>query len=201
MFWYEEEVKALEKKNKDIIYAPYTIFYGSSSVRLWSTLNEDFKNINPINLGFGGSTLAACVWFFNRIVGPYKPEQIVIYAGDNDIGDGKKPEEVFIFFQQLMANIEKYLGNIPCYFISIKPSISRWDLVENIKYTNNLIENEIIKQNKNWHFINIYTKMIDANGYPQKQYFANDGLHLSAQGYAVWKTTVQKALSQTEIKV
>lgn len=200
MFWYEEEVKELEKKKKERD-APYTIFYGSSSIRLWKNLAEDFKNSNPINLGFGGSTLAACVWFFDRIVAPYQPEKIVIYAGDNDIGDGRLPEEVFVFFLQLTVLIEKYFGNIPCYFISLKPSFTRWNLINNIKHTNNLIENEIIKRSDNWHFINIYNKMIDANGYPQKQYFDNDGLHLSAEGYQIWKNKVQEAFLATYIKI
>lgn len=200
MFWYEEEVKELEKKKKERD-TPYTIFYGSSSIRLWKNLAEDFKNDNPVNLGFGGSTLAACVWFFDRIVAPYQPEKIVIYAGDNDIGDGRLPEEVFVFFLQLTVLIEKHFGAIPCYFISLKPSFTRWNLIDNIKYTNNLIENEIIKRSDNWRFINIYNKMIDVNGYPQKQYFDNDGLHLSAQGYQIWKNKVQEAFLATYIKI
>ena len=47
------------------------MFYGSSSIRLWDTLAED---IDPgvVNLGFGGSTLQACDYFFERLVRPCK---------------------------------------------------------------------------------------------------------------------------------
>lgn len=200
MFWYEEEVKSLEKKNKENVLSPKTVFYGSSSIRLWETLTEDFKDIDAINLGFGGSTLEACIWYFDRIVGPYNPNHIIIYAGDNDIGDGKKPEEVFSFFKQIVAHIEKHYGDIACYFISIKPSISRWELVDNIKHTNKLVETQIIKSNKNWHYINIFNKMIDENGYPIKQYFELDGLHLSTQGYQLWIQIVYHALQTSGVK-
>jgi hypothetical protein len=202
MFWYEEEVKALEgKQTENNISTVHTIFYGSSSIRLWNTLSEDFGEYNPVNLGFGGSTLAACVWFFKRIVVPYNANRFVVYAGDNDIGDGCLPEEVFVFFQQLTVLIENKFGKIPCYFISIKPSLARWNLDNNIKYTNNLIENEIIKRNDNWYFINIYDKMIDASGYPDRNLFEDDGLHLSKGGYQVWKETVQEAFASELLKV
>lgn len=187
MYWYEEEVKRLEKEITFIKCNPLTVFYGSSSIRLWSTLEVDFKAFNPVNLGFGGSTLAACTWFFDRTLANYSPERIIIYAGDNDLGDGRHPEEIFIYFQQLSTKIKQRFGDIPCYFISIKPSIARWHMIDSFLYTNNIIENEIIRQDANWKFIDIYHPMLGVNNYPQNKYFDTDGLHLSTQGYKLWK--------------
>jgi lysophospholipase L1-like esterase len=195
MYWYEDEVKRLEKEGSEIRYEPETIFYGSSTIRLWTSLTADFESLKPINLGFGGSTLAACVWFFERIMTPYNPKKLVVYAGDNDLGDGRHPEEVFIFFQQLVVKANNRFGDIPCYFISLKPSVSRWNMADQFKFTNNLIETEIIKHNNNWHFINIFKDMMDAQGRPQKEYFINDGLHLSEQGYQLWKKVVNSYIA------
>lgn len=196
MYWYENEVKGLEKERLQLTYEPSTLFYGSSTIRLWNTLFEDFKLFKPVNLGFGGSTLAACSWFFNRVVAPYDARSIVLYAGDNDLGDGRHPEEIFIFFEQLTHQITERFGSIPCYYVSIKPSIARWDLINSLKYTNNIIENEIIKQDNNWKFINIYNKMLNKDGYPEKEYFQPDGLHLSSKGYALWKQIIHARLSE-----
>ena len=194
MYWYEEEVKGLEKERLKSIDQPSTLFYGSSTIRLWNTLYEDFKLFKPVNLGFGGSTLVACCWFFNRIVAPYDAKSIVIYAGDNDLGDGRHPEEIFIFFERLAQLIAARYGTIPCYYVSIKPSIARWDLINSLKYTNNIIENEIIKWDNNWKFINIYNKMLNKDGYPEKDYFQPDGLHLNLKGYALWKQVIHAKL-------
>lgn len=196
MIWYEEEVKRLEKEGKNLKYRPEMIFYGSSSIRLWNNLYEDFHPYKPINLGFGGSTLAACVWYFERIFSHYHPTSIIVYAGDNDLGDGRHPEEVFIFFQQLVAKINKRYGDIPCYFISIKPSYNRWNIIESFKYANNLIETEVIKLDSNWHFINIFNRMLDKNGYPVKEYYDHDGLHLSPAGYDLWKHIILPKISE-----
>jgi hypothetical protein len=190
MIWYEEEVKHLERSGNNLKYRPGIAFYGSSSIRLWSSLYDDFLPYKPINLGFGGSTLAACVWFFDRIFDNFNPNAIIIYAGDNDLGDGRHPEEVLIFFQQLVHRIQKRFSEIPCYYISIKPSLSRWNLIESIKFANYLIENEIIRMNANWHYINIFNRMIDRSGYPKKEYFEADDLHLSKEGYELWKQII-----------
>jgi lysophospholipase L1-like esterase len=190
MIWYEEEVKHLERQASTLKYKPAMAFYGSSSIRLWENFYEDFQPYKPVNLGFGGSTLAACAWYFDRIFASYSPGKIIIYAGDNDLGDGRHPEEVFIFFQQLVSRINHRYGKIPCYFISIKPSLSRWNIIESLKYANYLIETEINKNLENWTFINVFNRMLDKNGYPKKEFFTADDLHLSGQGYELWKQIV-----------
>ena len=139
MFWYEDEIKRLERKRDEMAYQPETLFYGSSSIRLWDDIEADFKDFKPVNLGFGGSTLAACTWFFDRVMVGYEPKRLVLYAGDNDLGDGRHPEEVFIFFQELATRVAKRFGSLPCYFISLKPSINRWTLADQFKYTNQII--------------------------------------------------------------
>ena len=196
MIWYQDEIERVEKVRATLSYEPDVVFYGSSSFRLWGALYENFKEYKPANLGFGGSTLAACVWYFERILKPYKPKLLLIYAGDNDIGDGRNPEEIFIFFQQLEVKIRENCGNIPVGFISIKPSIARYNLRGQIVYTNKLIENEI-KKLPNFHYINIYDSMLDSHRHPKKAYFENDGLHLSAAGYELWKAHLLPFISGT----
>jgi lysophospholipase L1-like esterase len=195
MVWYENEVQRLEKERAELTYDPKLLFYGSSSIRLWEDLQKDFAGYQPINLGFGGSTLAACVWFFDRLVAPFHPTSIIVYAGDNDLGDGRHPEEVFIFFKQFVSQVRDHFGDIPLAFISIKPSITRWNIVDSIRYANKIIEEEIKRKANNLHFINIYTRMTDNSGYPKREFLEPDGLHINAKGYALWKEIVLHYLS------
>ncbi|RKR83675.1 GDSL-like lipase/acylhydrolase family protein [Mucilaginibacter gracilis] len=190
MFWYEDEVKRLEAASKQIPDKRGTIFYGSSTIRLWDSLSADLPALNPVNLGFGGSTLAACVWFFNRIMQDYQPKQLIVYAGDNDLGDGRHPEEVYIFFKQLVVVAQERFGNLPCYFISLKPSPTRWNIAEQFKSANQLISTEITTRLPNWQYINLFADMLGADGKPKRELFLDDGLHLSKLGYAVWKTII-----------
>lgn len=195
MLWYEDEVQRVEKEKGNLAYEPKMLFYGSSSIRLWDSLYEDFREYKPVNLGFGGSTLAACVWFFDRLVGGYRPESMIVYAGDNDLGDGRHPEEVFIFFRQLVACARERFGDIPLAFISIKPSLTRWNIVDSIRYTNTLIEEEIRKEGRNLHYIDVYDRMLDDHGNPNRELLDPDGLHINPKGYALWKEVVGKYIA------
>jgi lysophospholipase L1-like esterase len=188
MDWYEEEVEQLIQQRDRLPYQPQTVFYGSSSIRMWDTLYEDFKAYLPVNLGFGGSTLEACVHFFDRIVAPVQSAQrVIVYAGDNDLGDGRSPEEVAGFFMQLRDLIKQHFPFVHFYYISIKPSISRWIIDDNIKNVNHFIANEIEAHSHTTTFINVYDAMIGEDGYPVKEYYDEDGLHLTQKGYEVWK--------------
>jgi len=193
MQWYEDEVRGLEKRQLSDRQDPGIIFYGSSSIRMWSSLKTDFADRKVTNLGFGGSTLAATVWFFERLMTDYNPQALVVYAGDNDLSDGRHPEEIFIFFQQLTAHVKARFGDLPCYFISLKPSLSRWHLAEQFRYTNTLIADEISKMD-NWIYIDVFKRMLNESGTPNPEFYGQDGLHMTEKGYQLWTKIVEEEL-------
>lgn len=191
MIWYEDEVRLLENK---LTALPPTdnrvVFYGSSSVRLWQTVAQDFPQRNILNLGFGGSTLAACGWFFERLVVPAQPASVMFYAGDNDLGDGRHPEEVLLFFVAVMHKMHQHLPGIPLTFLSVKVSPARWNLHNDIHRTNELIAAETANW-PNCYFVDMTTPLLDTqSGTPKRSYFEADGLHLSPAGYAAWRDTL-----------
>ena len=187
MDWYEEDVKKAEQERGKLNYDPKMIFYGSSSIRLWDHLYEDFKQYYPINLGFGGSTLVACNYFFDRLLKPYHPVHVTLYAADNDLGDGAKPEDVYNHFKEFMQLLDAYFPGVSFSFISIKPSIARWNIVENIRATNTLIKDYLATGADNHYYIDIFDSMLNSEGLPAVDLFDAGGLHLSEKGYEVWK--------------
>lgn len=186
MEWYEAEVRALEKAN---ITSPppkqSVVFYGSSSIRLWTTLSEDLPGLPVVNRGFGGSTLAACSWYFYRLIVPLRPSALVLYAGDNDLGDGQNPHQVLSSYRALADQVRSHLGPIPFTFLSIKPSPARVALTENIYRTNELIRCEHTVSTTNI-YVDTFTPMLGRHGRPRKELYAEDGLHLSMEGYRLW---------------
>jgi lysophospholipase L1-like esterase len=190
MFWYEDEIKSLERKRDAVSNQSGLVFYGSSSFRLWENLEKEFESFSAVNMGFGGSTLAACSWFFERIMTGMKPTGFIIYAGDNDLGDGRHPEEVFIFYQRLILQIRNLFGNIPIAFVSVKPSLSRWNIIKSIRYTNRIIKADITKRNDEIFFIDVFNEMVDDRGFPLRDIFEPEGLHLNENGYNIWKEVI-----------
>jgi hypothetical protein len=186
MEWYEAEVRALEQacRARALPSCP-AVFYGSSSIRLWSTLARDLGDESAVNLGFGGSTLEACVWFFERLVPPVRPVSLVVYAGENDLGDGRTAVEVAGWFVALSAKVRRHLHNVPMGFISIKPSPARAALLDRTADANAAIR-RAIAAHPAAYYIDVFTPMLGSDGRPRAELFLDDGLHLSAAGYRVW---------------
>ena len=190
MFWYEDEVKELEKKAfSKKTKKKRVVFYGSSSLRLWDSIQKDFPEFEVINQAFGGSTLAACCWFFKRLIPQTKPDILMLYAGDNDLGDGRHPEEIYLYFITMMELVKEYFGDIPVAFISVKNSPSRHYLAGSINYTNKIIAELIEQKYAQCSFVDINPAMM-LNNLPNPELFEPDGLHLSKAGYLVWKKEI-----------
>ncbi|NTV64814.1 MAG: GDSL family lipase [Oscillochloris sp.] len=190
MDWYEEEVSQIEQAHRLAPPLPASIvFYGSSSFRLWGTLAEDMAPWPVINRAFGGSTLAACVHFFERLVPPCRPSSLVLYAGDNDLGDGQSAQAVIASFYALMRKIDAQLGPIPLAFVSIKPSPARQALRPAIITVNEAVRLALLARPRGL-FIDIFQPMLNRDGQPCPTLFAEDGLHLSPAGYHLWSQII-----------
>jgi lysophospholipase L1-like esterase len=191
MEWYEEEVRALEARLRESPPAAgLVVFYGSSSMRMWESLELDFPGLGLLNLAFGGSTLAACAHFFERLVLPVAPRSVVCYAGDNDLGDGRSPEEVVASFRSLLAQVDAHFPAIPFTMLAIKPSPARWHLADRIRYTNEAMRREL-EGRAAMHFIDLFPAMLGSDGRPDRSLFLEDGLHVSPKGYLVWKRLLE----------
>jgi lysophospholipase L1-like esterase len=184
MDWYEPEARELIARLAGMAVPHPAVVYGSSSVRLWTTMAEDLKNVRAVNAGFGGSTLEACVYFFERIVPPLAPASLVVYAGDNDLGDGRSADQVVESFRQLAVRVDRRCGPIPFGFMSIKPSPARADILDRIRRTNELIRTELERRPSGF-YIPLFDAMLQ-NGKPRPELFLEDGLHLGPLGYELW---------------
>ena len=187
---WESSIKAFETADKK--KKPQTgsvLFIGSSSIRGWKTMNIDFPDHIVINRGFGGSEIEDSIYFADRIIHPYKPKHILLYAGDNDIARGNSAETVFSDFNKFILTVHKKLPKAKISFIAIKPSLSRWKLAKKMVKANGIIKDFCNTDNR-LQFIDIWTPMLGNDGKPKPELFAKDGLHLNSKGYALWTKIV-----------
>jgi lysophospholipase L1-like esterase len=190
------QISAYEKADRlNPPKAGVIVFTGSSSIRFWGTLANDMKPLEVINRGFGGSQIAQVNQYASRIVLPYRPRAVVLYAGDNDLSwpASKSPEQVFGDFRQFVEIIHSELPETWIYYISIKPSIRRWSNWGKCQKTNGLIA-DYIRTQPRVQFIDVDQAMLDAQGKPRKELFRWDGLHMNAEGYAVWTSIIKPVL-------
>lgn len=164
------------------------LFVGSSSIRLWETLAADFPGVPVINRGFGGSEIRDSTWYADRIIVPYAPRQVLIYAGDNDLFSGRAPAQLRDDFRAFVQRVRKDLPRVRIAYISNKPSPSRAHLLAAQREANALIQAEAARLKVD--FIDIFTPMLDAQGNPREDLFIEDRLHMNAKGYAIWREVI-----------
>lgn len=169
------------------------LFVGSSSIRAWDNLRSSFPNLKVINRGFGGSHLEDVNYYFDRLVTAYKPKTIVLYAGENDITAGTTPETVAENYRKFAQMVRAKLPKTKLFFVSLKPSPSRWKLADQFQKANELIKAEIA-MDKNAQYVDIWKPMLAANGEPLPDIFKTDNLHMNEKGYAIWKGILDKYL-------
>lgn len=184
---FEAEIRAFETMDQQSPPPQNAIvFTGSSSIRLWENLSTYFPGKPILQRGFGGSELSQVLLYADRIITPYHPKQVVIYAGENDIATGKQTgRQTFDRLVALFTHVRQALPEATFTFISIKSSPSRRQYFAENDTANQLIK-DYLATKANTQFVDIRPVMLGKNGQPEPTLFKPDSLHMLPAGYERW---------------
>jgi lysophospholipase L1-like esterase len=191
---WEPDIAAFEAADRE--HPPKTggvLFIGSSSIRLWTTLQADFPDVPVLNRGFGGSQIREVTAFSDRIVIPYAPRVIVFYCGPNDITEGRSPEKVASDYKAFVSKVHASVPATRIAFISAAPNPARWHLRREMQQLNQRVR-ALTAIDHRLDFIDVWTAMLDPHGQPRPELFVDYRLHMNAKGYAIWREIVGKYL-------
>jgi phosphoserine phosphatase/lysophospholipase L1-like esterase len=184
---WEEEIAAIERADRENPPAPGgVVFLGSSNVRLWTTLDDDFTGLNPLRRGVGGARLSELAPQVSRLAVVSRPAAVVVSAGGNDIAAGASPEQVRDAFVAVVNTLRRELPDVRIAFASIGPSTKRWSQWEQQQQANGLIRDFIAAQGaeSGMTYIDIAPAFLTADGTPAVEAFIDDQLHPSTIGNA-----------------
>ena len=186
---YEEADKAWPPPKHEIV------FVGSSTIRRWDVASY-FPDLKIINRGIDGTELSDAVKYIDRLVLRHEPRLVVVYAGDNDIGSGKISEQVSVDFERFVRAVHTRLPQTRILYIGIKPSPLRWLQVDRMRLANQVIRS-ICERDDRLAFLDFDNLMLGWDEKPRKELYAEDGLHLSPQGYQLWTAVLRQYLTQS----
>ena len=192
---FEKEIVQFEQQDRETGNIQNAIeFTGSSSIRMWKSLARDMAPMKVINRGFGGSTLPELLHYADRIILPYHPKILVVYCGENDLAiDKTKARTVVRSFRAFSRYLQEKLPYTKLFYISIKPSISRWAYWAKMAEANAHIK-KIINKNPNYTFVDAASGMLDKEGFVKQDIFIEDNLHMNQKGYAIWTEILKPQL-------
>ncbi len=168
------------------------LFIGSSSFRLWKSFEADMQGLPAsFNRGFGGSTLADALYYFDRMVVKYQPKWVIMYEGDNDLAKGKLPQQIAAEYDEFKARLKKQVPGAKLVYVAARPSLARVALVEKQKELNALIKA------KGDYFIDMHSPFYLVDGSLMMDIFVADKLHLNEKGYAIFAKQIRQFVQST----
>jgi lysophospholipase L1-like esterase len=184
---FEAEVTLIEK-NIDSLWdqsSPTLVFTGSSSIRMWTDLQERFPGKQILNTGFGGSQASDLLFYLDPLILKYRPEQVFIYEGDNDLAEGKRPGQVLRTLKEIKEKVHHVLPGVPIVVISAKPSIIRWNLRRKYRRLNRRLL-RWTRRDPSLQFADVWNPMLRGHKLDESL-FIEDGLHMNPTGYDIWE--------------
>jgi hypothetical protein len=195
---WENDIQNFEQLDKTYKYPlDAVLFGGSSSIRLWTTLEKDMEPYHVIQRGYGGAKLSDFAVYAGRIFDPHQCRAIVLFIANDIIGtdQDKTPAEVAALFRNVLKTIRKTHPETPVFWIEVTPTPLRWKVWPQIQKASTLIKH-ICDNQRNTYFIKTDFAFLDKNGLPEDNLFREDKLHLTEKGYAVWTVVIKKELDK-----
>ncbi|MEQ8241170.1 MAG: GDSL-type esterase/lipase family protein [Cyclobacteriaceae bacterium] len=191
---FQSEIDQLILRNSSNKIKRPIVFAGSSSFRLWKSMQEDLDNDQIINNGFGGSHLSDLVYFLDPLILDLNPKALYIYEGDNDLADGKDPEQIVYQASQLIKLVKNQIPDLKIFVVAAKPSIQRWESKPSyIRF--NMYMREYCFETEDVTFVDIWRPMLGSDGRPNPDLFLEDDLHMNAKGYEIWTEKIKPTLN------
>lgn len=193
---WETSIKKFEAQDRHLPPAKNVIvFVGSSSFTFWTTLEQDMAPLPVINRGFGGARMRDVLHYAERIVLPYHPRAIVLFAGTNDIS-GSKPataRQIYDGYLVFVRLVRESLPDTIIYFVAITPTPARWKYWPIAAEANRLIQEHTLTD-PHLRFIDLTDQLLGADGKPDRSLYRFDRLHPNEKGYTKWTAVIKPQL-------
>lgn len=176
------------------------VFTGSSSIRRWTTLKEDFPGLPVLNRGFGGSVANDLIVHAGTVVFRHEPKVLVVYTGSNDLNAKLTVQEAFEDYTKFLNLVHERLPDTRVVLNAVKISIKRLTQIPQVHELNQKLE--AWARDKTWaRYVDSCSYLADEKGQPIRDYYVDDLLHLSPSGYAKWTGILGPVLAEEWAKV
>jgi len=172
------------------------LFVGSATIAGWD-IPRYFPEYKTVKRGFGGSLISEATYYADQLVIPAKPSTIVFYAGDNDAGYGMSPEMIANDFTTFTKKIHAALPSTHIVIFSIRPSIARWAVHEQVFEANKRIA-AFAAADPLLHFVDMTPLLIGNDGQPIRDLLVTDLHHLNDAGFDKVTAKIKPVIAQAE---
>ena len=176
------------------------VFTGSSSIRMWPHLKQDFPDLPVLNRGLGGCVANDLIVHFDTVVARNEPKLLVTYCGSNDLDDHLTVAEALEDYTKFLTMSHERFPKMRVLLNSVKIAPSRARDIPQVHRLNQGLQSW--SSDKPWvRYLDSSSYLADSNGQPITTYFRADRLHLNDAGYAKWKELLEPVLREEWARV
>ena len=158
-----------------------------------------------VNHGFGTSSADDLLYYYDRMVRPYKPRALVLATAANDFNAGYTPKEVMEIEARIIQWAQADFPDIKIYCFSYVPNI-QYKGQKNIYTIYRKEYDQLLKdfcnQHENCRYVSLvdqpffFERPEDVRDYDKvrEDIYVQDQIHLNPQGYAYFMDFVRELL-------
>jgi lysophospholipase L1-like esterase len=198
---FDDEIRGLKARDATESHPNDSIlFVGSSSIRLWGTIDADMAPHHVIQRGFGGCDFKDLAHYAPQLIPQHACKSVVFFAGNDVTGNANDhtPEQVQGWVTELIQFTRKAHPKASIFVIEVTPTPARFAHWEKIQAINCILRSTCDSMTSiDVHFVPTATFYLDPSGQPIDRYFTDDHIHQNPTGYSLWSTLIKKALEQS----
>ncbi len=172
------------------------LFIGSSSIRLWGSIEADMAPYHPIQRGYGGARFSDLAVFAEDLIAAHRFRGVVVFVANDVTGRDDDPEagQVAQWFRMVAEVALRHQPEAMVFCVEVTPTPSRWHAWHAIREVNTALR-AVCEGDPRLHYVATASRFLDGQGEPRAEYFVSDRLHLNESGYAVWAELIRSELA------
>jgi len=169
---------------------------GSSSFRLWDSIDTDMSPYPVVRRAYGGAKFCDLAIHIPELVQGLRFRSAMVFVANDITGSktDKTPQEIQRLAELVIHKIREENPSAPIYLVAITPTPSRFDHWPKIQAANLALQ-EIATRMQNVYFVPTQEQYL-SNGEPRSELFTSDRLHQNEVGYKLWASILKKSLDQ-----
>jgi lysophospholipase L1-like esterase len=117
---------------------------------------------------------------------------IFIMSGINNLA--MEDLDFFKSYRVILKELNSFYPDARIFINSILPTAVSFISEDTIRQANSYLNK--LAADSGVEYLNIYSRFVDTNGKPIREYLLEDGVHLSSHGYTVWSGAIEEIISR-----
>ena len=187
--YYDDKVSAFIEENKSVTPGETDVVFLGDSLTDGYDLEKYYPQYRTLNRGIGGDTTHGLYARLQVSVYEAQPKAVVVLIGGNNM------DSMFEDYETIVSDLRTNLPNSKIVLLSLTAMGGDW-AYKNLNASYNNAKIKIIAQEYGCAFVDLFSALLDPQTDEINSSYTSDGVHFTAEGYAVLTQKITPVLQE-----